>query len=149
MACVLVDRLHGKSDAFSLIDGEAFDIDPIVFIEVVGDFIASFVTDFRDVEESVSGPEEVDEGPEVSDSDDFSVIDGPDNDFSGDVMDTFHGGIESVLVAGCDADDSVVIDIDTSSGDFDNLPNDSPSRAYDVTNFFFSDGHGGDFGCVV
>src|SRR5215469_16293426 len=71
----LVDDLHRQADLAALVEAEELDPDLLAFLDDVLRLGNALGSELRDVDEAVTGAEEVDEGAEIGSLDDRAFID--------------------------------------------------------------------------
>src|SRR5690606_36045706 len=91
LAAFLVDNLHGQANLATLVKAHQLDPDLVTFLDDVGGLGNTLGSELRDVDEAVTGAEEIDESAEVGGLDNRAFVDGADFRFRNDGVDPLAG----------------------------------------------------------
>src|SRR5262245_34502915 len=113
---LLASLLHGglaaEANASLGIDVDDLDEDLVTLVDLVLHLPDPLIGDFRDVDETLYTRKDLDEGPEVHDSDDLADVDLPELRLGGELADDLHGLLGGRLVNGRNIHPPVVVDVD-------------------------------------
>ncbi len=109
------ERLAAELDAIAF-DGKNLNHHLIAFAQFVLHFLDAMLSDLGDVQQPVGAGEKLDECAELGETNDFAEIDLADFRNGSDVADDLERLLESLGVAGGNADLAGIVDVDLGAG---------------------------------
>src|SRR5260221_1015864 len=144
LASRLVDLLHAELDLAAIVEAEDLDLDLVADLDDISDLADALRRQFADMDETVLGAEEVNEGDEIDDLHDLAVVDDAELGLRDDAANPVDRRLGGIAVDRSDLDRAVILDVDLGAGDLADLTDHLAAGADHFADLVLRDGDGRD-----